>query len=66
MSCAAQIEEIVASRSVRSPTSAGIKSLRSSMLNLRSGVEATQLGSASGDGDERRAGGVVNLTPCLV
>lgn len=65
MSCAAQIEEIDASKSEGSSTSAGIRFFRSSAVAFRSDVEAVRLGSGLGDGDGRREGGEVNLTPGL-
>ena len=62
MSYAAQIEDIDASKSVGSSTSAGTKSFRSSVVVFRLGVTVVRLGSGLGDGDEWREG-VVNLTP---
>jgi hypothetical protein len=62
ISCAAHIEEIVASMSVESPTSAGNRSFRISAVVLRSEVDAKRSGSTSGDAEKRREG-AVNLTP---
>jgi hypothetical protein len=66
MSWAAQIEEIDASKSLGSRTSAGIRFFRSSAVWFRLGVEAVRSGSGSGSGDEDEwREGVVNLTPGL-
>jgi hypothetical protein len=66
MSWAAQIEEIDASKSLGSRTSAGIRFFRSSAVGFRLGVEAVRSGSGSGSGDEDEwREGVVNLTPGL-
>lgn len=65
MSYAAQIEEIDASRSVGFPTSAGIRLFRSSAVGCESGAGVARGDSRFNDGDGRREGGELNLTPGL-
>ena len=59
--CAAQIE----SKSAGSSMSAGIRLFRSSVV-FESGAGVARTDSGLGDGDERREGGAVNLTPGFV
>lgn len=66
ISCAAQIEDIEASKPAGSSTSAGTKLFRRSAVVFGPGAGVARTDPGPGDGDGRREEGVVNLTPGLI